>query len=209
MPDDAGDFLRRNVHLDLGALKDAIDAALADGYSGGSLAVLQQLPAGANPGAAALFGPDLRAAWDQWAPGNVDTAALLDNGGFKALLDRSSITIKGIADTTYDRMGTILADGASSGASVGDISNQLYDILGDELRADTIANTELARATTAASLDTFRANDVTSWEWVLSPDACPECQDKEESNPHHIDDEPPPLHPNCRCAVSPVDTTEA
>ena len=204
MPEDASDFLRQQVTLDPSKLKAALDAALADGYSGGSLAAVQQLPAGADPGVAALFGPDPKTAWSEWQPGNVEASQLLDDGGFKALLDQSDISIKGITDTTYDRMGTILSGGAASGASVDDIASQLYAILGDSSRASMIATTELARATEAASFDRYGANGVTQWEWILSPDACPYCQEQADANPHNMEDEKPPAHPWCRCASAPV-----
>jgi hypothetical protein len=145
--------------------------------------------------------------WNAWKAGNGDAAELLDAGGWKQLLDAADVTVKSIADTSLDRVGTLLADGASSGASVDEISGSIRDFLDNPERADMIASTELARATELASMDSYAANGITRWDWILSPDACRSCTEQAGANPHSIGDVSPPLHPNCECASAPVDST--
>lgn len=205
-PDTARAFLRARIEPSTAALESALGDTRADAYASGSLALAQQPGVTAPLAAVAkVYGPDWSAAWDAWKPGNADAAALLDEGGFARLLDDAGVTVKDIADTTLDRMGTLLAQGAASGQSVDAIARSLYDLVDNPDRAYMIANTELARATSAASLDTYQANGVEQWNWLLSPDACPDCQDEQDANPHSLDDDPPPLHPNCRCSSSPLD----
>lgn len=199
-------FIQANVQPDTAALEDAVAGLVADAYASGSLALAQQKGINALPIVATAYGPaaDLASYWDSWTPGSADAAALLDNGGLADLLAQADITIKGIAGTTLDRLGTLLANGAAAGDSVETISRSLMDLLDDPVRAMTIANTEVARAVSTASLDTYGANGIEQWDWVLSPGACDECVDMEGDNPHPLDDDHPPLHPNCRCAAAPV-----
>jgi SPP1 gp7 family putative phage head morphogenesis protein len=67
-----------------------------------------------------------------------------------------------------------------------------------------VAVTETARAMTQASLDAYQANGVDQWNWILSDGACPVCEAQRDDNPHELNDTAPPIHPNCRCAVSPI-----
>lgn len=198
-------FIQANVEPDTAALEDAIAQLVADAYASGSLALAQQQGVDPLPIVATAYGPaSLASYWDSWTPGSADAAALLDDGGLADLLAQAGITIQDIAGTTLDRLGTLLANGAAAGDSVETISRSLMDLLDDPVRAMTIANTEVARAVSTASLDTYAENGIEQWDWVLSPGACDECEDMESDNPHDLSDDHPPLHPNCRCAAAPV-----
>jgi SPP1 gp7 family putative phage head morphogenesis protein len=73
-------------------------------------------------------------------------------------------------------------------------------------RAETIANTEMNRATTEASVATYAENEVAQVDWLAEADACPECEANAEASPYALSEAPkPPQHPNCRCALSPAD----
>lgn len=149
--------------------------------------------------------------WDRWQPGWGAAAAKAADGGLADLLDQADVTINGITGSTLDRLGNIIAEGIANGDSVGTIGKAAQSIVADPARALTIANTECARATTATSMDTYQQNGVQQLDWLLESDACDDCQANADAAPIAIDGEWPsgtaPVHPNCRCAVSPrIDT---
>lgn len=84
-----------------------------------------------------------------------------------------------------------------------------------EQRAETIARTETAFADVAGNVEAWKASgQVAGKEWILSEGACDECEplagvvvELDEEFPYDGGDGPP-LHPNCRCDVVPVLTTE-
>lgn len=198
----AEDVLREHVTFDPTELQQALANLAAEGYSSAALGLAQDPSLPNALGAASLFGEDPPHAWNTWAPGDIHASQLLDDGGFQELL--GSISIKGMDDTLLSRMGTALAEGAARGDSVDTIARSLGSIVDDPKRAYTIANTELARAISAASNATYLANGIRQWNWLLSPGACPLCQDKAAADPHDMGDPYPPAHPHCRCSSSPV-----
>lgn len=203
----AQSFVGANLTIDTSPLAEALRAVYGDGYALGALSGTEQTSATMVAG---LTGVDVpvswSAFWDGWEPGNLDAAVLLDDGGFAQLLDQADITVQGISATTLDRLGSLLAEGALNGDSVDTIARTLGDYLDDPQRAYTLANTELARAVTAASLNAYAAAEIEEWDLITSPDACPECVAIEAANPHPVTDAEgvPPVHPNCRCAASPA-----
>ena len=142
--------------------------------------------------------------WDTWTPGNTAAALKAADGGLAELLAGADATIRGITRTTMTRIGDAIAAGLAAGDNLDSIAAELDGILGDPTRAMTIAHTETARATTAASLDLYQANGITQWEWLTTSGACPYCLDRESSNPHDYGEPAPPGHPLCRCAVAPA-----
>ena len=80
--------------------------------------------------------------------------------------------------------------------------------LGRADAAEIIARTEANRAYNEGNLDALRQGSVERVQWLLSPDACPDCVDAAESAPGgklgkiiDIDEASDvlPAHPNCRC----------
>lgn len=201
---DARDWLHAHVKPDNTALAQALANAQADGYSAAALA-LAATGEVAKPLAVtgAATAKSAKTYWDDWKAGDVGAADLVHDSGFRALMRDQDVAIRGISDTTLDRMGTLLSEGAARGDSVDTIARSMEGILDDPSRAYGIANTELARAVSQATADTFEANDIEEWDWLVSDDACDECLDEEDSNPHSLGDLQPPLHPSCRCAMSP------
>lgn len=197
-------WLTEHATLSLDDLLAAVRDIYGDGASIGFSAAAQATGT-LIPGAGEHV-TDWTAFWDSWAPGNADAASLLNAGGLADLLDNANVTVRGIAGTTLDRLGNLLADGAASGESVEAIASSLVDVLHDTDRAYRIATTELARAVSQASLDGYARNDVARYELITSPGACPLCLDTAADGPFDVDDLEgmPPLHPTCRCAVSPV-----
>ena len=182
-------------------LEETLRGIMVDAYGSGAYAAGQQLPGAATATLAGVSATD----WAAWTPGDPAAAALMMNGGLSNLLDDASIRIKGITGSLLDQLGNRIGDGLASGDSVDSLARNVSDIVSDPGRAEMIAHTEMARAATLATLDTYAVNGVGQWDWVVSDDPCPECADQEADNPHQLDDkDQPPLHPRCRCAVSPV-----
>ena len=75
-------------------------------------------------------------------------------------------------------------------------------------RAEMIARTEHARAVNTGTLQAYVNYGVTEVEIITAQDnlVCDDCIDAEENNPHSIQEAQSllPMHPNCRCAYSPV-----
>jgi hypothetical protein len=200
--------LQAGVSTDTTDLLEALRALYGDAYAAGGLAAAQQLPATAlAANLAGVYGTtDPAAAWASWEPGNLNAATLLDDGGLAGLLADAGITVQGMVGSLLDRMGTVLADGALNGDSVDTIAGALGDLVDDPQRAFTIANTETARAVEAASQAQYADQGVQQWEWLLSPGACPECEEAQAGSPYDVGGGPDlPDHPNCRCSSSPID----
>ena len=147
--------------------------------------------------------------WSTWQPGNRTAAALVSpSGGLKGLLDRSSLTIKSINQTTYDVLGNTLANGLSKGLPSKQIASMINDALGSTPRALTIARTEGTRASNAALTDTYSKMGVETVEWsAVAPDKCI-CVDLDGEQTNLGEEFPsgdgltqPPAHPNCVCTL--------
>lgn len=200
--------MRASINVDTAPLLDALQGLYGDAYAAGGLAAAQQLPATTlSSTLAGVFGAtDPAAAWAAWEPGNLDAAVLLDDGGFAALLANAGVSVQGIMGSLLDQMGSTLADGALNGDSVDAIASNLGDLVDDPGRAFTIADTETARAVEAASQGQYAAQGVQQWEWLLSPGACPECEEAQAGSPYDVSGGPDiPNHPRCRCSSSPLD----
>lgn len=75
------------------------------------------------------------------------------------------------------------------------------------VRANMIAVTETTRAYASAQVELFKMSGMVSgWQWIPAVDdlVCPICVEKGKGGPYKLDDEHPPAHVNCRCAVRPV-----
>ena len=150
--------------------------------------------------------------WDSWSPGNKPAALLVrPPGALSDLLDKAGATINGLNRTTMNRLGTILGEGLERGSSGKSIADAIDKLLDDPARALTIANTEMARAMSTASMETYNGFGVEKVEW-LHDDACncALCIDAEGMGPQPIGTDfgdgvtEPPMHPNCICAIAPV-----
>lgn len=199
----ARDFLRDNLDPNLEGIEASVRNALADAYIAGKLVAADSL---STTVAQVLSSDDPESYWDNWKPGNIEASQLLSDGGFQKLLKDAGKIIRGIADTSLDQMGTILSQGAARGNSVDQIANAMQSVLGNPTRAYIIANTELNRAVSESSLQAFDEMGLSQWEWLVSDGACPECQAMADTGPFDVGGsaDQPPLHPGCRCAVSPV-----
>ena len=139
--------------------------------------------------------------WDTWTPGDTEAALKTADGGLSDLLDQVNLTIRGINDTTMNRLGNILSDGLAAGNGPNDIARDMRDYIEDPARAEMIATTEANRAQTAATSEQLDAMGFSQFDWLAYDGACDECLDQEAQNPHDLSDDQPPGHPNCRCSI--------
>lgn len=117
--------------------------------------------------------------------------------------------ITGIDATTSDLIAQAIATGIEEQLGpqgTADLLTELLDTMSSS-RAFTIARTEMNAAFSQAALDKMSAIGLEYKRWILSPDACPICEDNADDGAIPLDDEfssgddSPPAHPNCRCAV--------
>lgn len=186
-----------NVQLDDSALNDVFDKMYASGYAFGIEDAKDALSASYNMD------------WDSWKPGNAAAAQLVDSpNGLDNLLRASKLTIKGIDQTTLDRIGSALSLSLSEGLSASQTAKAINYVLNDPARALTIARTETARALITANQVEYRAAGVTKIEWLVG-DPCKICAVNAGSivligQAFPSGAEAPPAHPNCVCDIAPV-----
>ena len=202
----ARDYVNSTLTLNMDDLNTALTAAYGDAYVAGLLVAAQQTGASLIAGLGNTAAPEWGSFWDSWKPGNHAAAALLSDGGLGTLLTSQGDRIKGIEGSTLDGLGNLLANGAANGDSVDTIARSLSGYLDDPRRAQTIADTELARAVTAASVNGYASAGVSMVDWIISPGACEDCVGYAAEGPFALDEAPDlPEHPNCCCCYSPRD----
>ena len=187
---------------DWAALAYEVRRLIIEAYTRAVLGTAGDLPAGVVPSWLPALDANVGTDWDAWSPGWADAAAKVADGGLSQLLDAAEVTIRGATGTALDRLESVLADALARGQGADWIERQLRDTFGSQ--AETIARTETARAMSAATRDTYRANGVTAWDWVPVPDPCPICEGLSLGGPYSLSDDMPPAHPNCLCAAAPV-----
>ena len=223
-PKQARDWARIHGVTKTQALSDVFNRVygsgwvLGDAYGRESVALASRGIKKAQPSSGGTSGATIN--WATWTPGDSVTAALLrPKGGLKKLLARQKpVTIRGINDTSLDRLGTVLADSIAEGATIEDtaasileaqIVDDMETVLDDPERALTIANTEMNRAMSQSTMDVFGELGVSSHYWY-EIDGCENiCVLNADAGPIPVGDEFPsgdiatPGHPNCRCALVP------
>jgi hypothetical protein len=216
MPVDDADLARARAILDAhgfetDALASTLDELNRDAYAAGAHAGWLTLPVevrsvGAEPFAAID--------WDTWVPGHPlaadELAGVGEGRGLARMLEEADVRIAGMSGTATEDLARVLARGVAAGDSVETIASALESKLGGG-RALTIANTEVARAMSIASMDTYSANGVAGVEWLVANlDTDETCTGNAGAGPIALGetfpsgDTEPPAHPNCRCAIAPV-----
>lgn len=145
--------------------------------------------------------------WATWEPGWAKAADLTRGGGLARLLETAKATVKDMDANTLRWLGNVLADGLDAGSSSVEIARAMDEVVDNPDRALLIANTEVSRAMSEATVDTYAANDIEQWEWLSEQDerTCDFCLDKDGQQYDVGGDDPrPPEHPRCRCVVLPV-----
>lgn len=186
-----------HLNPDKRPLEDALRGTWADsGNAGASIA------ADALPGAAQLPSGASAVDWSTWVPGNPEAAVLGEL--LPVRLADLELTVQGITDTQLDLIAGRLADGLWAGSNMDTIGTAIDDIVGTPGRGVIIARTETARAVSEATQSTYAANGIAEWQWMMSEDACPECEALDGNIYPVGNDEPTvPLHVSCRCTEAP------
>lgn len=154
--------------------------------------------------------------WGAWTPGDPQAANLVlgadgAGAGLAELLDSAGVTIKSLGQGRFDDLARALALSLDRGDSAATLARDLRDILDNAAWADTVAITEIARAVSAASMDTYRANGIEMVSWLTAEDGrvCPSCDENEDVGAIPIGDafpsgdSAPPGHGRCRCCPLP------
>jgi SPP1 gp7 family putative phage head morphogenesis protein len=189
------------------AISQVLNNLWAEGFAVGQEAAKQALD------------PDYDSAfWDAWHPGDPDAAALTAGPGLQGMLQQYGIqTIRSVTQTRMHLLADKLADGFQEGQSAEHIAEQIKPILKAPDRALMIATTELARATTLASVGEYRKAHQEGKRWSITPDErlCPLCEANREAGVVPMEGMFPsgtqfaPAHPNCRCAILPDDLPDS
>ena len=184
-------------------LAGVVQGIHADGWVAGGLAAAIQTGAphslldGFTPGVGITF----------TVPHEVPQPALDALSGTEWLdaLHSAGVTVKGIADTTAQRVGVLIERAVQTGASVDELAADLTGYLADRNRAELIAHTELARMASRASAAVYRAYDIKQWDWVTSSSPCSSvCLPGAAKGPYSVAESGlVPAHPRCRCSMSP------
>ena len=90
--------------------------------------------------------------------------------------------------------------------SAANIKRLIRDEYGKKQRAaERILITEVARAQSTASKESFKKAGIEHYTWISEPDACPVCarlDSKVFKLGANYNPMPPDPHPNCRCSIS-------
>lgn len=152
--------------------------------------------------------------WGVWTPGRSGAARRLlsedgQSQGLDLLLGQADVVIKSIARNRLIELARVLAEGVDSGAGTEAVTRDVRALLADPTHAQMVAQTELQRAQTAASIDRYSLAGVPTVRWLAFPGACPRCLANAEAEPVPVGevfpsgDNGPPVHPSCRCEVIP------
>lgn len=208
-------WLTDHLHLSPTDVVAVLRLLYGDAYVAGDHAAVLMLGPGASPALGELTGS---IDWSHWGPGWGEAADQLAGEGqglgLAALLANDNVTITSIAETRIAQLGQVLADSVRRGDNLATRTKAVAAVLDDPRWARTVALTEVTRAMTAASLDTYRLNGIEGKAQLTAEDdrVCDECAENEEYGPVAVDDElpngDPPTHPNCRCALVPVSPEE-
>jgi SPP1 gp7 family putative phage head morphogenesis protein len=165
--------------------------------------------------AAAVMSGRATVDWSTWKPGHADAARLVAPtgaaNGLETLLADAGITIRSVAATRMNKLAQALSDALTRGDSADTLAGTLRGILDDPAWAERVAVTEISRAVSVASLNTYRANGITQVSWLVSPDqrVCAVCITNESAGPipaganFPSGASAPPQHPSCRCSLLP------
>ena len=124
--------------------------------------------------------------------------------------EKSANLVRGIDATTRERLASVVATGIENQLGVPGTARLIRAEIDDMTvrRSLIIAATEVNDAFTFAALTKMQATGVEYKRLILSPGACPICEDNADAGSIKVDedfpsgDDGPPFHPLCRCAVT-------
>lgn len=160
--------------------------------------------------------------WDTWQPGSEPAArqaraqdrlisqAVGRNPQWSNRAAARGSNLASIEDHRLDKLSNAVSEGVARGDSTDTLARTLRGVLDDPAWAEMVATTEMNRAMTAASLETYAANGITAVDFLSAEDdrVCLQCSENEDDGPYLLNQTPPngwsPVHPLCRCAPNPV-----
>ena len=128
-------------------------------------------------------------------------------------------SLKTIGEKYKPAMEKVIIDGAKNGQTVQQVASRLKDIVDPASKTNKvshiytrIAETEMADYTERAKLDSFTNMHIQQVRWITAMDSrvCPWCRPY-NLQVYNITDLKyiPPLHPRCRCTLTPVTEPDA
>lgn len=122
-------------------------------------------------------------------------------------------------DTDRETLSNLILNGLEQGLSVPEIRNSITNKFEDirKVQSSRITRTEVMRASNMGSLDAYKQSGIVEAKQWLTAGATDECaayEGQTESldgnfyDTSEFADGDPPLHPNCRCVLIPVVTTD-
>ena len=123
--------------------------------------------------------------------------------------EQAAKQVVGINQTTVDAIADTVANAIELQMSPADLSRDLQDLLTGwtKDRADMVARTEMSAAFGDAAVSRLSDDGIEYMQLILSPGACPICEDIADDGPVRVSDgfaggyDSSPIHPNCRCAT--------
>jgi SPP1 gp7 family putative phage head morphogenesis protein len=132
----------------------------------------------------------------------------------KWIKKRCGTLIKGISDTTLDKLKITLTEGIEAGESIPKLASRISAVYEEAkgTRAEKIARTETIAASNQGALQAYKQSGVVEkkeFYCAIDERTCDECISLhkeiiglDDSFSNGMDS--PPIHPNCRCVVLPV-----
>jgi SPP1 gp7 family putative phage head morphogenesis protein len=110
----------------------------------------------------------------------------------------------GIANTLRNRISKVVEMALDGEVPREHLTARLRDVTQNPHQAERIATTEAAYAQSSYETDQMQQRGVVKFDWTTDGDPCPACKAMEDNNPHVVGSEVPPMHPHCRCSISPA-----
>lgn len=152
--------------------------------------------------------------WQDWEPGDPEAAAqVAESPGLQQLLEQWGVNvIQAVSETNLESLASVIASALQRGLPAAAITQEIAGFLQVPQRADLIAQTEISRAVSAATLYRYAAAGVDRKEWLVAPDerVCKICRANEAdgaiptSQAFSDGKLAPPAHPRCRCTTIPA-----
>lgn len=125
-----------------------------------------------------------------------------------ALIDRSRMTMRSVADTLKEDSRLYIKRALGEGLTYKEMSSGLKDLIGydDSWRAVRVARTEANWAANQGIANAAKSLGIEKYTVNLSPNACENCQDAFVGVTLTQDeiDSALPNHPNCICTAAPI-----
>lgn len=189
------------LELIISRMKARIDLAFEETYAAGKKYIEEAYNYGWDRGA-----QDVRKAGSPFnVPPDPEALRILDGYQFDLL--------KGFSEEIKKDIGRVVRDAVSNGWSIPRTAKELKHVLDvKKWRLNTIARTEVLRASNAGRLEAYKKSGVVAGkEWLTAEDdrTCPICSSldgerRKLDEPFSIGVLAPPAHPNCRCTITPL-----